>query len=259
MFETTAHLLQRSPLAIVPLLALVWFVGKGLIQRTGIVYSILRRVLTVAVTPLIFLFVFAELTGIGALSGLARSLFDLEAGVVNEGLAIVDSLVAALLRAFLGFVDGFLNAAVGSTPAVSPWDPLSVVSTAAFLVAVFGIHFLAGGVLVWFTAELEGDLSMDGWLSGAGLVLFVSGMVWLLLHLGTFDVGRLGREFAVLATSAGVTSGVVVTALVVKLDYEDSGDRPETGEPSRDDTDDHHRQSRYERLKRTIRTVSHRR
>jgi hypothetical protein len=251
MFETTVRLVRESPIAVVPLLTLVWFVGTSVRERDDVAYRVLRRVLAVGVAPLVALFVLAELTAQRVLSRLATSLLDLKADVAAGLLSVADSLLAALLRAFLAVVRS-------ATPALPSWNPFAVLSAAGFLVAVFGVHFLAGSALVWVTRESAKRSSADGWLTGAGGILFVSGVVWMVMHIDALDLSRLEREFAVLATSLGVTVGVVVTALSAKLNLRDTADRSERPTSSRADTDDHRWKTRYERLKEVIRTAARR-
>ncbi len=250
MFETTVRLLRESPIAVVPLLTLVWFVGNGIRRRDGVAYRALTRALAVGVAPPVALFVLAELTGRRVLSRLAASLLDFEADVVAALLGVADGLLAGLLRAFLEIVGR-------ATPALPSWNPFAVLSAAGFLAAVFGIHFLAGSVLVRVTRASAKRSSADAWLTGAGGVLFVSGMVWMIMHFDALDLGRLERELAVLATSLGMTAGAVVTALSADRNRRDAADRPERPTPSRTDGDRSWK-ARYRRLWDAVRAAARR-
>ncbi|WP_458188432.1 hypothetical protein [Haladaptatus sp. NG-WS-4] len=256
MFDATVGVLQASPLAIVPLLVLGSFVGKRLVQRDGVGYRLVRRLVTFGVIPLVFLFVLGKATGQAEVLDLARWLFEFEARLVTGSLEVIDGVLATLLEAFLGLVESVFGVSNGGTDGSSSWNPLGIVSTVGILVAIFVLHALAGGLLVWLT---DGSVSAtDGWLTGAGVVFFVSGLVWTFLQLDAFGVGDVGPGFAVLASSLGVSVGVGVTAFSVtpSLDADEPNRRPS---PVDSDTDDRGWRSYYERLKRTVRTVPLRR
>lgn len=225
MFETTFSVLRESPLAIVPLAVIVWVVARTA-RRSGISARIARYVLVFGAVPPFCLYLLAELLGSGRIRDLARALLAAELRLATWTLDVIDSALAAICRAFLRFVAGLVPGEPlgGGTSVLPSWDPFAVLSAAAFLVAVFAVHFVAGIVVTWltrgdgpFTRREDGPVVANEWLTAAGVVLFVSGLVWTLLQFAPAEFGRFALQTAVLASSMGVVSGVAASNLPLNL------------------------------------------
>ncbi|MCO8245741.1 MULTISPECIES: hypothetical protein [unclassified Haladaptatus] len=218
MFETTFGVLQKSPLAIVPLVAIGWFVALG-VRRSKLVSRVARYVFVLGVIPPFCLFVLADFFGSQSSRGLARTLLDSEVRLVVGMLDTADRLTAAVLRAFLHLVSGVTpgDPLVGITSMLPSWDPFAAISAVGFLVAVFALHFVAGIVVIRITRWENGASLADEWLSAAGVVLFVSGMVWMLLQFDPTGFGNFELRASVLASSMGLVTGITVSNLPVNL------------------------------------------
>ena len=218
MFETTFGVLQKSPLAIVPLVAIGWFVALG-VRRSKLVSRVARYVFVLGVIPPFCLFVLADFFGSQSSRGLARTLLDSEVRLVVGMLDTADRLTAAVLRAFLQLVSGVTpgNPLGGITSMLPSWDPFAAISAVGFLVAVFAVHFVAGIVVIRITRWENGASLADEWLSAAGVVLFVSGMVWMLLQFDPIGFGNFELRASVLASSMGLVTGITVSNLPVNL------------------------------------------
>lgn len=218
MFETTFGVLQKSPLAIVPLVAIGWFVALG-VRRSKLVSRVARYVFVLGVIPPFCLFVLADFFGSQTSRGLARTLLDSEVRLVVGMLDTADRLTAAVLRAFLQLVSGVTpgDPLAGVTSMLPSWDPFAAISAVGFLVAVFLVHFVAGIVVIRITRWENGASLADEWLSAAGVVLFVSGMVWMLLQFDPIGFGNFELRASVLASSMGLVTGITVSNLPVNL------------------------------------------
>ncbi len=233
MFETTIGVLHDSPLAIVPLVAILWFVGRSA-RGSRIVYRIARYAFVLGAIPPFCLFVFADIFGSQSSRRLARTLLDSEMGLVVDMLDILDKLTAAILRAFIQFVAGIVpsDPLAGATSILPAWDPFAALSAVGFLIAVFIAHLLAGVVVIRLTRWEKGVSAADEWLTAAGVVLFVSGLTWMLLQFAPSEFARFELQAAVLASSMGLLTGITVSNLSIELPTWRSGD-----ETAQTDTD----------------------
>ncbi|ELY99554.1 hypothetical protein [Natrialba aegyptia] len=240
MFETTFSVLQESPLAIVPLAIIVWFIARTVLW-SGVLSWVARWVFVLGVIPPFGLFLFAELLGSGLVRDLARALLDGEVRLTIRVLTGIDSLISAVLRAFVQFVAGLVptDLLASFMSALPSWNPFEVLSTVGFLFAVFVVHFVTGVVVIRLT-QREDSLSVaDTWLTVSGLVLFVSGMVWTLLQSNSLEFGRFELQIAVLASSMGLISGVAASNLFVDFPTgwaDNLKDGPEGSDTPQDET-----------------------
>ncbi len=218
MFETTFGVLQKSPLAIVPLVAIGWFVALG-VRRSKLVSRVARYVFVLGVIPPFCLFVLADFFGSRSSGKLARTLLDSEVGLVVGMLDTADRLTAAVLRAFLQFVSGITpgDPLAGVASMLPSWDPFAALSAIGFLLAVFVAHLVAGVVVIRLTRWEKGVSAADEWLTAAGVVLFVSGLTWMMLQFAPLEFGRFALQTAVLASSMGLLTGITVSNLPVEF------------------------------------------
>ncbi|MFC6766513.1 hypothetical protein [Natrinema soli] len=218
IFETTLSVLQESSLAIVPLAIIVGFVART-VPRSGVLSWVVRWVFVLGVIPPFGLFLLAELLGSGLVRDLARALLDGEIRLAVRVLAVIDSLIAAVLRAFVQFVAGLVptDLLASFMSALPSWNPFTALSIVGSLLAVFIVHFVTGVVVIRLTQREDGLSVADKWLIIAGVVLFVSGMVWTLLQSDSLDFSRFELQIAVLASSMGMISGVAASNLPVDL------------------------------------------
>ena len=217
MFETTIGVLHESPLALVPLAAIVWFVVQSA-RRSTIPSKLARYAVVFGAIPPFGLYILAELLESRTVRDLARALLDGEIGLLVDTLGVIDTVTAAVLTAFLRFVDGLVpNDILGGFTSVFPsWDPFAAVSLLGFLVTVFALQFVTGIAVMRITGR-EDASDTNEWLTAAGVVLFVSGLVWTLLQFDPKGFGRLELQTAVLASSTGLLTGVVASNLSVDL------------------------------------------
>ncbi|GKZ16394.1 hypothetical protein [Haladaptatus sp. T7] len=214
MFETTIGVLHESPSAIVPLAVVLWFVVQS-VRRSGFPTRLARYAVVFGALPPFCLFVLAELLGSQSSRNLARALLDGEIRLLVDTLGLIDAVTAALLEATLQFAAGILPS--DRLGGISSWDPFAAVSALGFLAAVFLVQFVTG-VLVTRLAGRAADASdTNEWLTVAGVVLFVSGLLWTFLQLDPLEFGRLELQTAVLASSMGLTTGVAASNLSVDL------------------------------------------
>jgi hypothetical protein len=82
-------------------------------------------------------------------------------------------------------------------------------------VTVFAVHLITGLTVMRITGREEGASDTNEWLTAAGVVLFVSGLVWTLLQFDPLEFGRFELQTAVLASSMGLLTGVVTSNLAV--------------------------------------------
>lgn len=218
MFETTIGVLHESPFALVPLVAIVWFVVQSARQST-IPFRLARYVVVFGAIPPFGLFLLAELSGSQTVRDLARALLDGEIGLLVDIFGVIDTVTAAVLTAVLQFVAGLApNDPLGGFTSILPsWDPFAAVSALGFLVTVFALQFVAGIAVMRITDRESGVSDTNEWLTAAGVVLFVSGLVWTLLQFDPKGFGRLELQTAVLASSTGLLTGVVASNLSVDL------------------------------------------
>ena len=218
MFETTIGVLHDSPLAIVPLVAILWFVVRS-VRESRIVSRIGRYAFVFGVIPPFCLFVLADLFGSQSSGKLARTLLDSEVGMVVGMFDVLDRLTAAVLRAFVQFVAGVVpSKPLGGVASMLPsWDPFAALSAIGFLLAVFVAHLVAGVVVIRLTRWEKGVSAADEWLTAAGVVLFVSGLTWMLLQFAPVRFGRFELQTAVLASSMGLLTGITVSNLSVNF------------------------------------------
>lgn len=216
MFETTLGVLHESPFAIVPLVAIVWFVGLS-VRRSKIPPRLARYAFVFGAIPPFCLFLAGELLGSPAIRDLGRSFLHAEIGLFFGALGVLDTLIGAVLRAVLAFVAGLVPSdALGGVTSIPPaWNPFTILSAVGFLVAVFVVHFVTG-LVVMRLPKRESSLA-DEWLTSAGVVLFVSGMVWMLLQFDPWGFGQFELRTAVLASSMGLITGVTVSNLPVDV------------------------------------------
>jgi len=217
MFETTIGVLHDSPFAFVPLAAIVWFVVQSA-RRSKIPSRLARYALVFGAIPPFCLFLLAELAGSRTIRDLARALLDGEIGLLIHTLGVIDTVTAAVLTAFLRFVGGVVPSdLLGGFTSISPsWDPFAAVSVLGFLVTVFALQFVTGIAVMRITGR-EDASDTNEWLTAAGVVLFVSGLVWTLLQFDPQGFGRLELQTAVLASSTGLLTGVVASNLSPNL------------------------------------------
>ncbi|ADB63405.1 hypothetical protein Htur_4619 (plasmid) [Haloterrigena turkmenica DSM 5511] len=233
IFETTLSVLQESLLAIVPLAIIVWFVART-VPRSGVLSWVVRWIFVVGVIPPFGLFLLAELLGSELVRDLAWAFLDGEVRLTVQILAVIDSLIATVLRAFVQFVAGLVptNLLASFMSTLPSWNPFVALSIAGSLLVVWIVHFVTGVVVVRLTQREDGLSVADKWLTVAGVVLFVSGMVWTLLQSDSLDFSRFELQIAVLASSMGVISGVAASNLPVDLPAwrsDNMRDDPESG------------------------------
>ncbi|MFH5801289.1 hypothetical protein [Haladaptatus sp. CMAA 1911] len=217
MFETTIGVLHESPFALVPLAAIVWFVVQSA-RRSKIPSRLARYALVFGAIPPFGLFLLAELAGSRTVRDLARALLDGEIGLLVDILGVIDAVTAAVLVAVLRFVDGLVPADIlgGFTSVFPSWDPFAAVSVLGFLATVFALQFVTGIAVMRITGR-EDASDTNEWLTAAGVVLFVSGLVWTLLQFDPKGFGRLELQTAVLASSTGLLTGVVASNISIDL------------------------------------------
>ncbi|WP_231186601.1 hypothetical protein [Haladaptatus sp. DYF46] len=218
MFETTIGVLHESPFALVPLAAIVWFVVQSA-RRSKIPSRLARYIVVFGAIPPFGLFLLAELAGSRTVRDLARALLDGEIGLLVDILGVIDTVTAAVLVAVLRFVAGVVpsDSLGGFTSVLPSWDPFAAVSALGFLATVFVLQFVTGIAVMRITGREDGVSDTNEWLTAAGVVMFVSGLVWTLLQFDPKGFGRLELQTAVLASSTGLLTGVVASNLSVDL------------------------------------------
>jgi hypothetical protein len=218
MFETTIGVLHESSFALVPLAAIVWFVVQSA-RRSKLPSRLARYVVVFGGIPPFGLFLLAELTGSGTVRDIAHALLDGEIGLLVDILGVIDTVTAAVLVAVLRFVAGVVpsDSLGGFTSVLPSWDPFAAVSVLGFLATVFVLQFVTGIAVMRITGREDGASDTNEWLTAAGVVLFVSGLVWTLLQFDPKGFGRLELQTAVLASSTGLLTGVVASNLSVDV------------------------------------------
>lgn len=225
MFDSTFHLLSEHPVTLPAFVFALW-VAYRLVRRSwSVVTALAKAAAVLALVPLFGVLFLAQFADHWVWQRLADAVVSAVSSAAVLFVEFVDALFAAWLELVLVVSGGLWSAAQGSAASAAP-----ALSSAGFLLAVFAFQFFAGAAMIYLVYRASHEGTANGWLLGAGAVLFVSGLFAALIGGQTWDLGRSVLASGLVAATLGLTLGVVSTIVLVRPDFGGESMLPELRE-----------------------------
>ena len=217
MFESTFQILAERPVAIAPLLFVLWIALGALWRGRSHVVTIVKWGALGLGIPLFVVLFLAEFTDRLTWHERADALIAFQADALSLLFRFVDAVVAAFLRVFLLFLGGIVTVFEEIAS-----DAVPTVTANEFIITLFLFEFFAGALLVYvlYEATRSSGTWYGSWSAGLGLILFVSGWFSLLLRTGAWEASEATLLSGFVAATAGLALGVTTMLLFVRPDFE---------------------------------------